>query len=108
MLSADRYLDIAVAEPPHLEWNVSVGDGLLADIVPRSVIDLAIRPLVDPQNQNQAAARLQLPAGHPLALECQLLTLARLQQVTMHAVFGIARAKFVSRIEQVDIVAARQ
>src|ERR1700693_2608897 len=96
MLSADRYLDIAVAVPPHLQGNVSVGDGLLADIVPRSVIDLAIRPLVDPQNQNQAAARLQPPARHPLALECQLLPLARLQPLTTHAVFRIAGAKFVS------------
>src|ERR1700722_4809314 len=99
MLSADRYLDIAVAVPPHLQGNFSVGDGFLADVVPRSVIDLAVRPLVDPQNQNQAAARLQPPARHPLALECQLLALARLQQVTMHTVFGIAGAKFVSRIE---------
>src|SRR5450631_3588316 len=108
ILLANRYVDIAVVIPPDFKRNLSVGDGFLAHIVTRAIVDLAIWPLVDPENHHQAAPRLQLPARHALAAEGELLALARLEQVPMNAVTGVTCAEFISRIEQANVITAGQ
>src|SRR5262249_35768902 len=70
--AAERNVDVAVAVPLDFERGPAVRDGLLADVVPGAVIDLAIRPLVHAHNHDQPAPRLQLSARHALALEHQL------------------------------------
>src|SRR5260370_41458090 len=94
--------------PADFDGNLAVGDGFLAHVVSRAVVDLAIRPLVDSEHHDQPAALLKQPARHPLAPERELLALARLEQVTMNAGTRIAGAEFVGGAEQANIVAAGQ
>src|SRR5258708_24777473 len=94
-LPANWDFDIAVIVPADFDGNFAVVDGLLAHVVSRAVVDLAIRPLVDAENHHQPAALLKQPARHPLAPERELLALARLEQVTMNAVSRVAGAEFI-------------
>src|SRR5579864_6054469 len=99
-LLANRNVDIAVVIPSDLDRYFAVVDGLLTHSGARTVVDFAIRPFVDAENQHQPATGPELPAGHPFAPNRHLLALARLEQVAMNAVLSVAGADFVVYTEQ--------
>src|ERR1700722_8904169 len=101
--AAHRNLDIAVVIPAYFERNPAVGDGLLAHIVPGTIVDLAVLPLVDSDDEHQPASLLQQPAREPFTPERQLLAFTRLQEMAVDAIARIAGADFIGRIEQMDI-----
>src|SRR5580658_8992997 len=57
---ARRHVDVAAAEPFYFQRHFAVGNGIVTDIVAGAIVDLPIGPLVDADDQHQAAARLQL------------------------------------------------
>src|SRR6266481_7192786 len=101
--AAHRNLDIAAVIPAYFERNPPIGDGFLTHIVPRTIVDLAIRPLVDSDDEHQSAALLKQPAREPFTLERQLLAFTRLEEMAVDAIARVTGAKFVGRIEQTDV-----
>src|SRR6185437_8494411 len=107
-LAVSRNVDVAIPIPLDPHRHLAVGDGLGAHIAAGAVVDLLIRSLVDTQHHDQPASHFHLAAGQTLAVEEQLLALARAQQMTMDTVSGIAGAELVGRIEQLDVLPGGQ
>jgi hypothetical protein len=104
--NSHRKIDVAVAEPADSKGNFTIVDGFIAHVTPGAVIDFAIWPLVYAENHHKPATGLKPAARYPLALECQLLAFARVQQMSVSAVPRITRTEFASRAEQANEITA--
>src|SRR6185295_6234520 len=93
-----RNLDEAAVVPADAHGRVCVRDRFLAHVLAAAVVYLLIGALVDPEREDQPAARLQLVTGHLFALERQLLPHAGKQQMAVDAVLGVARAKSIGGV----------
>src|SRR4051812_36940015 len=88
----DRNVDEAAAEPPEGQRRPGVGDGFIADVLSRPVVDLRPGLLDDAEHHNQPAARLELTAGQAAAHEVQALAPARRQKPAVDAIPDVAGA----------------
>ena len=56
------HTDDAVVVPANFQWHPDIGDRLVADILPRPVVDLGERVLVHRKQDEQAASTAELAA----------------------------------------------
>src|SRR6185437_873448 len=81
-LTPHSHLNVTIAIPPdlHRHFAFLALERLGADVLAGAVVDFLIGTLVDPKDQHQATAGLELTTGETVDLERQRLTLAGSQE----------------------------
>src|SRR6185436_12819452 len=99
-----RQVDVAAGQPADRQRLLRVGARLVADVLPRAVVDLPSRLFDDAEDDHDPAAGLELPAYEAHGLEVEALAFAGREEAANAEVAVVAGASPVRGQE--DVLAA--